>query len=119
MRFWAVSITAASEYKFLVHTGSGIDMTKLSGSATTKLAADPASKQPADWDPIVNGLWQPPAAAPAATARPVSPPPSSSPPPQSWDESPGGVAWNMWRNSGGYGGGVEPAQGWIDKLNGR
>src|SRR6266576_4658756 len=29
MRFWAVSITAASEYKFLVHTGSGIDMTKL------------------------------------------------------------------------------------------
>src|SRR5260370_3493153 len=29
MRLWAVSITAASEYKFLVHTGSGIDMTKL------------------------------------------------------------------------------------------
>src|SRR5467141_1520214 len=29
MRFWAVSITAASEYKCLVHTGSGIDMTKL------------------------------------------------------------------------------------------
>jgi hypothetical protein len=70
---------------------------KKSGAAPTKLAADPV-KPPPGYDPIVNGLWQPPT---AATARPVSPPPSSSPPLQSWDESPGGVAWNTWRNSGG------------------
>jgi hypothetical protein len=101
-------------------------VTKSARAESAKPAADPAPKQPANWDACVNGLWRPPTAAPAATARPVSPPPSSSPPPpssspppQSWDESPGGVAWNTWRNSGGYGSGGEPAQGWIDKLNGR
>ena len=35
MRFWAVSITATSESRFLVHTGHTVNTEPLSGSLVT------------------------------------------------------------------------------------
>jgi hypothetical protein len=66
------------------------------------------------------------AARAAARPPPVpSSPSSSSPPPpaptrtQSWDDTPGGQAWRMWADAGGYSGDGLCAAGWVDKLNGR
>jgi hypothetical protein len=87
------------------------------------VVAKSAPKQPADWDPIVNGLWRPPVAGELvsreASPSPSAAPPPSPPPPQNWDSSPGGKAWHQWANSGGYSNDGLAAAGWISRLNAR
>jgi hypothetical protein len=95
------------------HTCEGVDQsTDAQAKSTTKLAANPA-KPPPGYDPIVNGLWREPVAAPAAPAAPVVPSPSPTPP----SARPSEPAWRSWYYSGGGYSSDVPTQGWIDRLN--
>jgi hypothetical protein len=61
---------------------------------------------PSEWRgvPPMRGPDDPPRRPPPVLEG-AAVPKSKPVPPQTWDETPGGKAWNEWRDAGGYGGG--------------